>query len=160
MLRGKLTKILFCFKLIILVWPISMIILSIRFRNQCPIQLQLSYYLLLYGSLWICAFLLNIIHYFYFHQYLNRVIKIIWLILLFSIIPGYIFIFKIRNITKSYNLYPNEICNQNFYFYSSILILLVHIPLYIYIWLSMIFINSFHTERRSIRIFTITSARC
>ncbi|UJR29738.1 hypothetical protein I4U23_017286 [Adineta vaga] len=159
MTEGRINQILFWIILCILIWPISMIFLGIRYRNECSDQPQLSFYLLIFGSIWIILFLLSIFRYYFIHRYIDLLILIIWLLLLLLIIPGYIYIFHLRSIIKLLDYYPDEICEKNFYYYSSILIILVHIPLYIFLWISwsLTHLNNLIQDRqRSIRIFTIT----
>ncbi|CAF3162031.1 unnamed protein product [Rotaria socialis] len=144
----------------ILLWPLSMIIIGIRYRNECPGQPQLSIYHITFGSIWLFLFFLNIIRCYLFHRSIDFISTIIWLILLLLIIPGYIFIFNIRNIILISETYPYKICEKTFYVYSSILIILVHIPLYIYLWISWSFTHLKHfiqNQQTSIRIFTITN---
>lgn len=160
-MRGEKTrKILFLSLLSLLFWPILMIIIGIRYRNQCSDQPQLSVYHIIFGSIWLFLFFLNIIRYYLFYRIIDIFSIIIWLILLILIIPGYIYIFSIRNRILIFEKYPNELCEKNFYVYSSVLIILVHIPLYIYLWISWSFThsNSFISNpQTSIRIFSITN---
>jgi hypothetical protein len=160
MLEGRTNKILLWTVVsCILLWPISMILLGIRYRNECPSQPNLSIYLIIFGSIWMILFLLDMIRYYKFHRYIDILSIITWLFLLFSIIPGYIYIFNLRNIIRISDHYPYEICERNFYIFSSVTIILAHIPLYIYFWISwsLTHLNGYLQEQqRSIRIFTIS----
>ena len=158
-LEERSRKILLWTVLCILLWPLSMIIFGVRYRTECPGQPYLSVYLIIFGSIWIFLFLLNMIRYYLFHRYMDIISIIIWLLLLSLIIPGYIYLFDLRSIIRKYNQYPYEICEETFYIYSTISIILVHIPLYIFLWVSWSFTHSkdhLHGQQRSIRIFTIT----
>ncbi|CAF0881131.1 unnamed protein product [Adineta steineri] len=136
-----------------------MIFLGIRYRNECSSEPQLSIYLLIFGCIWLILFLLTLIRSYLSHRYMDILFMIIWFALLLLIIPGYIFIFNLRTKIRISQTYPYEICEKYFYVYSSALIILVHIPLYIFLWISWSLIHSngyFPNQRRSIRIFTIT----
>jgi hypothetical protein len=158
-IEGRTRKILLWTVSCIFLWPLSMIILGVKYKDECPGQPQLSIYHIIFGSIWMFLFVLSIIRYYFFHQYLDTIIIIMWLLLLLLIIPGYIYIFNLRNIIRISDEYPYEICEKQFYIYSSISIILVHIPLYIYLWISWSLTHStdYHQDQqRSIRIFTIT----
>jgi hypothetical protein len=158
MVEERTRKILFLTVLLILLWPLSMIILGVRYRNECPGQPQLSIYLIIFGPIWIFLFLLNIIRYYLFHRYIDIIFIIIWLSLILLIIPGYIYIFDLRSIIRISDEYPYEICEKQFYTYSSISIILVHIPLYVFLWISWSLTHSkdnLRNQQRSIRRFTI-----
>jgi len=159
MIEGRTNKILLWAVSCILLWPISMITLGVRYRNQCPSQPYLSIYLIIFGSIWMVLFLLNMIRYYLFHRYMDILSIIIWILLLLSIIPGYFYIFDLRSKIRISDHHPYGICEEKFYIYSSISIILVHIPLYIFLWVSWSLTHSngyIQDQQRSIRIFTIT----
>lgn len=155
----KKRKILFLILLLMMFWPLSIILLGIRYKNECPGGSHLSIYHIIFGSIWIILYFLNIIRYYLFYRYIDIIFIIIWLMLLLLTIPGYIYIFNLRTIIRISDQYPNDICQKYFYRYSSISIILVHIPLYIFLWISWIITHSNDTNtdrQRSIRVFTIT----
>lgn len=160
MVEERTRKILLCSFLCILFWPLSMIIIGIRFRNECPGQSQLSIYQIIYGSIWMLLFLLNILRCYLLHRYIDALSIIIWLILLLLIIPGYVYVFRIRSVILMYDDYPDGICEKTFYIYSSVLIILVHIPLYLFLWISWSLTRSSEftqDSERSRRIFAIAT---
>ena len=94
--EGRIRNIVLWSVLCILICPLSMIILGIRYRNQCSGQSQLPTYHIIFASIWI----LNLIRYIRSLRYLDIIFVIVWLFLLLLILPGYIYIFNLRNIIK------------------------------------------------------------
>jgi hypothetical protein len=157
--KERTRNILFLTVLCILLWPLSMILMGARYRNECSGQPQLSIYQIIFGSIWIFLFLLNIIRYYLFYRCIDIIFLIIWSLLFLLIIPGYIFLFDLRGVIRTSDEYPYQICEKTFYIYSYITIILVHIPLYIFLWISSTLTHPkdyLRNQRRSIRIFIIT----
>ena len=141
MIVGSRKTLLLITILCISFWPLSMLIIGIQYMNECPGQPQLCIYHILFGSLWLSLSLLNIIRYYFVNRLMNIIFVIIWSLLFVLIIPGYIFLFSLRNMIRIFDSYPNEICEKMFYIYSCISIILVHIPLYIFLLISLLLID-------------------
>jgi hypothetical protein len=144
--------------LIVLIWPLSMIILGLRYRNECTGQSSLPIYHVTYGSLWILFFLLNLIRYNSLVRFFDVLSILIWLVLLLLIVPGYVLIFDLRSQMRMIDSQPANLCHQLFYTFSCVSIILIHIPLYIFLWLLWSFThsNEFNRDRsRSTQVFAI-----
>ena len=157
-IEGRNRQILLWILVLILVWPLLMVVLGVRYRNECPGQPQLPIYHIIYGSLWIFLFLINLVRCYLFFRYWDLVSLVIWVILLVLIIPGYIYMSDLRGTIRTDEDYPNQLCEKIFYTFSSVTIILVHIPLYIFLWILWLFTHpnpSNGDQARPSRIFTI-----
>ena len=127
---------------LLLIWPLSMLISGIRYRDDCAGQTHLPTYHMVFGCLWMSLFLLNLTRYYCVTRYLDIISITIWIILFLFIIPGYMLIFDLRSRIRVIDQYPVDLCNENFYKFSCISIILVHIPLYIFLWILWSFTHS------------------
>lgn len=142
MIEGKSRYFYLSAIILLLIWPLSMFISGIRYRNDCSGQPHLPTYHIVFGCLWISLFLLNLSRYYCVIRYLDLISILIWIALFVSIIPGYILIFNLRSRIRVINQYPNDLCHKNFYTFSCVSIILVHIPLYIFLWILWSFTHS------------------
>ena len=155
MIKGRTQQILLAIILVILLWPLLMVVLGVRYRNECPGEPHLAIYHIVYGSLWIFLFLINLGRCHLLFRYWDVLSLVIWLLLLVLTIPGYVYMFDLRETIRIDEEYPAELCEKSFYVISWISIILVHIPLYIFLWLLWLFTHPNTEQPRVSRVFAI-----